>query len=69
MGGEGAINSRSNVVYGTGENSLLRARGESCCCHGGSLLFCALAILLSFATYAKQMGGLFFHEVAFYGCK
>ena len=35
-------------------NSLLRARGVSCYCHGGSLLFCALAILLSFATYAKE---------------
>jgi hypothetical protein len=35
-------------------NSLLRARGVSCYCHGGSRLICALAILLSFATYANE---------------
>jgi hypothetical protein len=29
-------------------------RGVACYCHGGSLLFCALAILLSFAAYAKE---------------
>lgn len=34
-------------------NSLLRARGVSCYCHGGSLLFWALAILLPFVISAK----------------
>ena len=34
-------------------NSLLKARGVSCYCHGGSLLFCALAILLPFVISAK----------------
>ena len=36
-------------------NSLLRARGVSCCCQGGSLTFFALAVLLPFVVPAKQI--------------